>query len=982
MAPAGAAAPVASERHDARLTLASFKDRHRGETILVCGCGESLNTMPVPTRFVTIGVNDVGRLFDPTYLVVVNPRSQFKADRYRHVERSRAQALFTQLDLGRVDPPVVPFTLGRYGGTDVDGDRLHYTQNSPYLAVGLAAYMGAARIGLIGVDFTDDHFFGRTGRHPLAGRLRQIDGEYAALAEALRRRGVELVNLSPISRLESLPRVALADFAAQRRGAAVTPVAVEAPPTPARVFVVNYRFLSCGDVFADGLRHAANDLGVDHAAAGWDDPRLPGKVAAFRPDLLLVVHGRRFAQRWGDRFRAYRTAVWLTDEPYEVDDTAAWSRRFDWVFVNDPSTLGRHRQAHYLPMCFDPRVHRGGDEARRYRVGFIGGHNAARERFLVTLADAGLLDYLVGGPWRVPALRKLCLAANVPASRTAELYRRTEIVVNVFRETHHYNARGAVATAMNPRIYEALACGAAVVSERRAEVGEVFPELPQFDTPEELLALVRGLLADRERLQALRGRCAARLAGHSYRDRLSRVLALTLARAEVPPRAAAESPSTRVTPSPFIRPPRRHLLYHVWPVRGSTWRWNLDQLKRRIDLFNGKRVIGIVHDERSEPPEAVQAYLDGHGCEYVIAPNDARGEAATFPAMLERVASTAADEVSFYAHAKGVKYEPQFPPSVRRWAEVQYSVTLDDWPGVKAQLDRYAMTGVFRKHGRFRNHGNVGDWHYSGTFFWMRHAHVFARRWAEVPQFYGGVEAWPGMHFRRDETGWLLLDDVRELPYQDRFWAQRGNPAFRQWQAGLRRVPTPSDLATPAPFDGHTWPRLEQKPAEFARFIELLLEHGVSSLLSIGTGHGGVEWHVARVFHALGRAIEITAVAAQDSADLRAALDDARCRFGARIRSLIGRADVVAREPDFPRRCDAAFIDGDHGYDACRADFRTAQSLGARLIGLHDIVDSDWHAANRCCVSRLWAEIAAEHPTQEIASDCWGGIGVVVPGTG
>lgn len=53
-------------------------------------------------RIHTIGVNDVGRLFDPTYLVVVNPRNQFKGDRFRFVEQSKVQALFTQLDLGHV----------------------------------------------------------------------------------------------------------------------------------------------------------------------------------------------------------------------------------------------------------------------------------------------------------------------------------------------------------------------------------------------------------------------------------------------------------------------------------------------------------------------------------------------------------------------------------------------------------------------------------------------------------------------------------------------------------------------------------------------------------------------------------------------------------------------------------------------------------------------------------------------------------------
>ncbi|MFL5386798.1 MAG: methyltransferase domain-containing protein [Longimicrobiaceae bacterium] len=189
--------------------LQRFRGVHAGETLVVCGCGASLGGLAEPGRFVTIGVNDVGRLFDPTYLVVVNPRNQFKGDRFRWVEESKARALFTQLDLAGVRPPVVRFRLGKYGGTDLRaaGDVLHYAQNSPYVAVCLAAYMGASRIGLIGVDLTDHHFFGATGRHPLAKRLREIDQQYGKLAAALAKGGIELVNLSPVSRLTSLPRI-------------------------------------------------------------------------------------------------------------------------------------------------------------------------------------------------------------------------------------------------------------------------------------------------------------------------------------------------------------------------------------------------------------------------------------------------------------------------------------------------------------------------------------------------------------------------------------------------------------------------------------------------------------------------------------------------------------------------------------------------------------------------------------------------------
>ena len=95
-----------------RALLDAFVDRHRAETLIVCGCGPSLHELANPQRYITIGVNDIGRLFDPTYLVVVNPPNQFKADRFRYVKQSKAQALFTQLDLGLVRPPVIAFKLG------------------------------------------------------------------------------------------------------------------------------------------------------------------------------------------------------------------------------------------------------------------------------------------------------------------------------------------------------------------------------------------------------------------------------------------------------------------------------------------------------------------------------------------------------------------------------------------------------------------------------------------------------------------------------------------------------------------------------------------------------------------------------------------------------------------------------------------------------------------------------------------------------
>ena len=509
--------------------FADFRDRHRGATIIVCGCGVSLNLLCRPERAVTIGVNDIGRLFTPRYLVVVNERRQFAAERYVHVEQSQADAVFSQLDLPH--PRTVRFRLGRRGGTDrSDGDSLDYTSNSPYVAVNLARYMGAARIGLIGVDFDDAHFFGPTGRHPLAGQLAQIDREYGTLAAALREEGIDLVNLSPISRLTSLPRANLDAWSGSGEALATRPD-VPTPATTAaarRVFFVHYRFLSCGTVFDTGLREAATTLGIAAEHADWDDVQLPQKVERFRPDLLFVVHGRRFVQRWGERFAKFRSAVWLLDEPYEVDDTARWSGRFDLVLLNDAAALPRHQHAYELPVAYAPVLHHAlGAGKRTRRVGFIGGTNPTRERLLGGLARRGLLDYVVGGPWGDSRLNALCLAENVPAERTAALYRETDIIVNVFRDRHHFNRAGFEGRAMNPRICEALACGALVVSEPRDELARLVPELPVFRSEAEAAALIEGFNATPDERLRIQRACSARLADATYAQRLRTVMDIT-----------------------------------------------------------------------------------------------------------------------------------------------------------------------------------------------------------------------------------------------------------------------------------------------------------------------------------------------------------------------------------------------------------------------------------------------------------------------
>jgi hypothetical protein len=195
-------------------TLASFQNIHRGEKIVVCGCGGSLNDLVHPERFITIGVNDVGRLFQPNYLLVANYKHQYVDDRFHYVATSKAEYLFTHLwDLELPHPNIVRFRHGELNGTDFSNPNvLHYTNTSAYMALCLAVHMGASCIGLIGVDFTSDHFFGNTGRS--FPDLALLNEQFQRLADALVARGVQVFNLSRTSCMTAFPKMSLEEFEA------------------------------------------------------------------------------------------------------------------------------------------------------------------------------------------------------------------------------------------------------------------------------------------------------------------------------------------------------------------------------------------------------------------------------------------------------------------------------------------------------------------------------------------------------------------------------------------------------------------------------------------------------------------------------------------------------------------------------------------------------------------------------------------------
>jgi len=199
------------------VTFNDFKNYHLNECLIVCGLGESLRSLRLPCGFTTIGVNDIGRLFSPTYLLNVNNRSQYKGDRFSFIENTQAKYLFTHQpgEQGNVKCPIIKFEIAeKSGGVAITENRLPHYRNSPYVGIALAGFMGAAKIGLIGVDFTPNHFWAQDGNHRLTCELDSIREKYAELAAHLyQSQGTRVFNLSPTSKITSLPQITFDEIA-------------------------------------------------------------------------------------------------------------------------------------------------------------------------------------------------------------------------------------------------------------------------------------------------------------------------------------------------------------------------------------------------------------------------------------------------------------------------------------------------------------------------------------------------------------------------------------------------------------------------------------------------------------------------------------------------------------------------------------------------------------------------------------------------
>ena len=232
----------------------------------------------------------------------------------------------------------------------------------------------------------------------------------------------------------------------------------------------------------------------------------------------------------------------------------------------------------------------------------------------------------------------------------------------------------------------------------------------------------------------------------------------------------------------------RHLLYHLYPCNkdgGATWRWNVAQLRRRLPLFNGRRIVSVATDGDSDSAKEVRKALGG--VEFVEIVNSPRlREVASFQSLFGRLAGTVGPEDAiFFGHGKAVTNEPK--ELLKHWAEVLYETNLDHWPLVRDLLRTCPAVGSLKRVGSYWPE-SFSSWHYSGSFYWIRGDVLQLPDWRRIDYFWSGIEPWPSLHVTGCYAGTVFHSDSEApaIHYRQSYWNDVLDPEYVAWRLARR----------------------------------------------------------------------------------------------------------------------------------------------------------------------------------------------------
>jgi len=262
--------------------------------------------------------------------------------------------------------------------------------------------------------------------------------------------------------------------------------------------------------------------------------------ASIRPDIAIVTGGHRISSETVQKLinKKVLTILWTIDAPLNFKKIIEVAKYYNYIFCQGTEAVeflyrAGFRGAIWLPMACDPEMHCSPNSLpekaspRGRDLVFVGSYYSNRAVILERLTDFKLAIY--GPGWEAlplnSKLRLLVRGAHVRPEQWRTIYNTSKIVLSI-----HYQDplnRFPVYQA-SPRVFEAMACGAFVLTDRQKDVLSLFEDglhLATFSDGDDLVNKINYYLIqdDVRKKIAAAGRQEV-LAKHTYVHRVRTLL--------------------------------------------------------------------------------------------------------------------------------------------------------------------------------------------------------------------------------------------------------------------------------------------------------------------------------------------------------------------------------------------------------------------------------------------------------------------------
>lgn len=258
-----------------------------------------------------------------------------------------------------------------------------------------------------------------------------------------------------------------------------------------------------------------------------------------KPDIVIVTGGHRIISKTISALKEknIETILWTIDPPVDFQPIINVAPYYDHIFCQGTEAMELLDQAgitgaRWLPVACDPLHHHpvslSPEDRRRYAhdVVFVGSYYPDRAELFSKLIQ---FDLAIWGPgWdRLNSdslLRQYVKGAHTTPTEWLKIYSASRMVL----ATHYKDPDNKFSVYQaSPRIFEAMACGAFVISDRQRDVLALFKDgthLVTFKSPDDLFDKMKYYLNNpSERKQISRLGREAVLRHHTY---LMRIVAM------------------------------------------------------------------------------------------------------------------------------------------------------------------------------------------------------------------------------------------------------------------------------------------------------------------------------------------------------------------------------------------------------------------------------------------------------------------------